>query len=198
MVLFSQWAWSGLANGSITVTFRRWSRPQAKAGGRYRTPAGMLLVHTVDVVSTGSIREDDARRAGFADLDALLAHLGPGPDDVYRLEFTFDGPDPRTALREQVPQSEDEVDAIVSRLDRLDRASLRGPWTEVTLRLIAEHPATRAADLAESVGRDKPSLKIDVRKLKALGLTESLEKGYRLSPRGHAVVDRLTMPPRRG
>jgi ribosomal protein S19E (S16A) len=49
----------------------------------------------------------------------------------------------------------------------------------------------RAADLAASVGRDKPSFKLDVRKLKELGLTESLEVGYRLSPQGRAVLDRL-------
>ncbi|MBT8336701.1 MAG: hypothetical protein KJO11_08860 [Gemmatimonadetes bacterium] len=34
-----------------------------------------------------------------------------------------------------------------------------------------------------------------VRKLKALGLTESLEVGYRLSPRGAAVLRRLAGEP---
>lgn len=34
------------------------------------------------------------------------------------------------------------------------------------------------------------SIKRDVRKLKALGLTESLEVGYRLSPRGRAYLER--------
>jgi hypothetical protein len=33
------------------------------------------------------------------------------------------------------------------------------------------------------------SFKRDVRKLKELGLTESLEVGYRLSPRGAALLD---------
>ena len=33
--------------------------------------------------------------------------------------------------------------------------------------------------------------KTDVRKLKELGLTESLEVGYRLSPRGEAVLRAL-------
>ena len=49
----------------------------------------------------------------------------------------------------------------------------------------------RAGDLAEALGRDRASFKLDVRKLKELGLTESLEVGYRLSPRGRAVLDRL-------
>jgi hypothetical protein len=46
----------------------------------------------------------------------------------------------------------------------------------------------RAEDLAHSVGREKQPFKLDVRKLKELGLTESLEIGYRLSPRGEAVL----------
>jgi len=33
-----------------------------------------------------------------------------------------------------------------------------------------------------------------VRKLKELGLTESLEVGYRLSPRGRALLERLGGP----
>ena len=52
------------------------------------------------------------------------------------------------------------------------------------LRLIAERPAVRAGDLAAALGREAQPFKIDVRKLDRLGLTESLDVGYRLSPRG--------------
>ncbi len=58
----------------------------------------------------------------------------------------------------------------------------------MTLRLIAERPAVRAADLAAAVGREKAPFKLDVRKLKNLGLTLSLDVGYRLSPRGEAYL----------
>jgi DNA-binding IclR family transcriptional regulator len=58
------------------------------------------------------------------------------------------------------------------------------------LRLIGERPGMRAAELAGSLGRDRASFKADVRKLKELGLTESLEAGYRLSPRGRALLRR--------
>jgi hypothetical protein len=68
----------------------------------------------------------------------------------------------------------------------LDRASTSGPWTAATLAIIAERPAVRAADLAAALGRERASFKLDVRKLKGLGLTISLERGYRLSPRGEA------------
>ena len=48
--------------------------------------------------------------------------------------------------------------------------------------------AARAADLAAWFGRETQPFKTDVRKLKNLGLTESLEVGYRLSPRGEAYL----------
>jgi hypothetical protein len=81
-------------------------------------------------------------------------------------------------------------DAIDGRLDRLDAASPTGPWTRGTLDVIARRPGVRAADLAAELGRERLPFKADVRKLKRLGLTESLEVGYRLSPRGRAYVGR--------
>jgi Mn-dependent DtxR family transcriptional regulator len=59
------------------------------------------------------------------------------------------------------------------------------------LRLIAERPAVRAGDLAAALGRETHPFKIEVGKLKRLGLTESLDVGYRLSPRGRAVLERI-------
>jgi hypothetical protein len=100
------------------------------------------------------------------------------------------GPDQRVALREQADLTDDDVAAIDGRLDRFDRASKHGAWTRRVLRLIADRPATRAPDLAASLGRETQPFKTDVRKLKELGLTESLEVGYRLSPRGRAYLGR--------
>ena len=73
---------------------------------------------------------------------------------------------------------------------RLDATSRRGPWTERVLELIAVRPAVRAGDLADELGLERLPFKTDVRKLKALGLTESLEVGYRISPRGRAWLRR--------
>ena len=50
----------------------------------------------------------------------------------------------------------------------------------------------RAGDLADELGLERLAFKTDVRKLKALGLTESLPVGYRLSPRGQAWLDQLS------
>jgi hypothetical protein len=92
-------------------------------------------------------------------------------------------------LREDAALTDDDVAALTRRLDRLDRASTHGPWTRATLQLIADQPAAQSGVLAAVLGRDRAPFKLDVRKLKELGLTESLTVGYRLSPRGRALLD---------
>jgi hypothetical protein len=85
-----------------------------------------------------------------------------------------------------------EVAEIDRRLERLDRASSYGPWTMETLHAIAERPEVRAPDLAASFGRETAPFKLDVRKLKALGLTISFRIGYRLSRRGESYLRHTT------
>ena len=176
--------------GDVDVAFRRWERPRVKVGTRMRTAVGLVEITSVDRVPVRSLTAADARRAGAASLAALRQGLDRLHADrpVYRIGLRYAGADPRQELREAVPGAA-EIDAIVAWLDRLDRASPTGPWTRATLRLIDELPATRAPDLAERVGRDTPSFKLNVRKLKERGLTESLDIGYRLSARGGAVLD---------
>jgi hypothetical protein len=195
VMLFEQRLWAGLADGTVTVTFRRWRRPRARVGGSHRTPAGVLAVDAVAEVDPAAISEDDARAAGFGSLAELrrqLDRLGDGP--VWRVDFHHAGADPREALRRRRDLTTEEVAGLRARLDRLDRAARDGPWTRATLRLIGERPGVRAGDLAVAAGRERHPFKTDVRKLKELGLTESLEVGYRLSPRGRALLERLGEP----
>jgi hypothetical protein len=178
---------AAIAAGEVTVAFRRWRRPMAKAGGRQHTPIGVLAFDAVERVD--DITPADARRAGFLDPEAAWAMLRRREGDLYRITLRLAGPDPRVALRAEAVLTEADRAEIAARLARLDSASTHGPWTAATLRAIADAPATRAADLAERFGRERLAFKADVRKLKALGLTESLEVGYRLSPRGRAYLD---------
>ncbi|HEX6232188.1 MAG TPA: hypothetical protein VFZ63_03595 [Jiangellaceae bacterium] len=189
-MLFEKRFWPGLADGSITVTYRRWRRPQVIAGRSYRAAGQILDVSSVSAVDEASISDADAVAAGYPDAASLRADLrGNGDRRLYRIEFTrSDRPDPRAELAANASVDEAQLAEIERRLDRLDRASRYGPWTRATLRLIADHPARRAGDLAEMVGRERAPFKLDVRKLKNLGLTESLEVGYRLSPRGRAYL----------
>jgi hypothetical protein len=186
---------AGLADGSITLAFRRWRKPAARAGGRQRTPVGELAIDAVDPVKVEDVTEADARAAGYRDRAELLGELaryGHQDGTTYRIALHLAGPDPRVALRARAEVTDDEWEAIGTRLARLDRASPHGPWTTTVLRLISERPAVRAPDLAASLGRETQPFKTDVRKLKEMGLTESLEVGYRLSPRGRTVLARLT------
>jgi hypothetical protein len=199
-VLFRRGALDGLANGTITVAFRRWARPRVQAGGQLRTAVGVLAVDAVDEMDLTDITEDDARRAGFASLPDLLDDLATQRDGrVYRIALHVAGPDPRVELRDRDALTDDELAEVERRLARLDTASRHGAWTLAVLRLIRDRPEVRAADLAPRRGQEKLAFKRDVRKLKELGLTESLEIGYRLSARGSAVLERLgKRPPRAG
>ena len=188
-MLFSMDAWPGLADGSITLTFRTWTRPQAKPGGRYRV-GGMLLEATaVDLVAVATITEDEARRAGEESLVALRTRLGDA-DEVWRVELRHLGRDDRIERREDDALDAEQLAAIRARLNRLDRER---PWTATTLRLIERYPGIVSTKLAEHAGMDRPAFKLNVRKLKELGLTESLDIGYRLSPRGEVVLRSLDL-----
>ena len=179
-----------IADGSVTVLFRRWRRCQAVPGHVYRTAAGRLQVDAVDVVDPTRIRAADAHRAGYRTTAELVADLrGDRVLPVYRVRVHLAaGPDPRSELAATAAMSPDEAAAITARLDRLDRVSSHGTWTAATLLLIASRPAVRAGDLAATLGRQRLPFKVDVRKLKNLGLTISLDVGYRLSPRGAAYL----------
>lgn len=176
----------GIADGRVSLAFRRWDRPRVKVGTRLRTSVGTLEVDGVELVEVEDITEAEAQLAGMP-RDELLRFLAARPTrPTYRITLHLAGPDPRIALRDDAAPSADELAVIDATLQRLDRASRHGAWTAVTLDTIEARPATRAADLAAALGRDTQPFKIDVRKLKELGLTESLEVGYRLSPRGTA------------
>jgi hypothetical protein len=173
--------------------FRRWRRPTVRSGGTLRTAVGVLAVDSVDVVQPGGITADHARRAGYPDRASLLRDLDPnrpGARDgqLYRIRVHWAGEDPRRVLARSTALDADDGARIGERLAGLDAASRHGPWTARTLELIAAHPAVRAPELARRVGRETAPFKLDVRKLKELGLTESLTIGYRLSPRGVAYL----------
>jgi hypothetical protein len=174
--------------GDVDLAFRRWDRPRVVVGTHLRTRVGLLEVTSVERVAVSRITAEEARRAGATSLADLRRMLEPKADrPVWRVGLRHVGADPREELRATVPDAE-EVEQIRVRLDRLDRASSIGPWTRATLSVIDRSPTVRAPDLAVALGRDTPSFKRDVRKLKELGLTRSLPVGYEISPRGRAYL----------
>ena len=90
-----------VADGTITVSYRLWSRPQVKVGGVYRTASVTIEVDDVELLPFSSITDEDLALTGEVDLESLrrrAAHAGPIHDDtpLYRVAFhvcrTEDGP----------------------------------------------------------------------------------------------------------
>lgn len=193
MLLFQKRFHDGLVSGAVTLTFRRWERPHVKVGGRYRChPIGVLVVDRVDRVRVRDITEEDAVRAGFESRAALVAYLREAKDaplrattELYRIELHHGGDGDRVDIALDDALSKEDVEAIRARLARLDGSA---PWTRKTLALIERYPRVAASKLAAKLGRETLPFKADVRKLKRLGLTQSFEVGYELSPRGRAYL----------
>lgn len=188
-MLFRKAQWGGVADGSITVAFRYQKRPSVKAGGTLTSAGGLLAIDTVETIELDDIDEVSARRAGYESSAAAIEDLGEGPAGrtLYRIGFHRAGDDPRVALREESILSDEDVASLVSRLDRLDRVAV-DPWTAEVLRLVADNEGVVSSELAQRIGMDRPAFKLNMRKLKSSGLTESLSTGYRISPRGRALL----------
>jgi hypothetical protein len=189
-MLFERRLREGIDQGSISLMFRRWKRPQVMPGHRYRTGTAIIEVDRIDEVSEREITDHDVLCAGYASPRELRQDLrGDAATPLFRIAFhRVDQPDPRDVLANDARLEPDDIAELNERLAHLDGRSHGGPWTEETLRAIADRPGTRAAELASALERDIASFKADVRKLKALGLTKSLTTGYELSPRGAAYV----------
>jgi hypothetical protein len=183
----------GVADGTVTMAFRRWRKQDVVVGSEFRTVSGVVRVDEVAVVDPAAITDAEAVAAGWPDADRLRRQLDKVTEgETYRVALSWAGPDPRVALRESAELTDDDVATIDTKLERLDRASSHGPWTMATLDIIRRRPHTRAPDLAAEMGRERDPFKIDVRKLKNLGLTRSFDVGYEVSPRGVAYLERTT------
>ena len=186
-MLFRQDILQGIAAGRVTLAFRRWRRAPPAEGSTLRSPVGVLCLDRVTVVDEGDITPQDVGRTGMS-LDDLRSSIA-GEGTLLRIELRLTGDDPRIALRERLPERA-ELEAVLARLARIDAAG-KTPWTTRYLQLVASQPGILSRRLARQVDAEVPIFKRRVRQLKELGLTESLEVGYRLSPRGRAVLERL-------
>ena len=199
MLLFKKPFHAGLQSGAITLTFRRWQKPHVKPGGRYRChPIGVLEVDAIALVAVADISASDATAAGFATRDALvdyLAELGAltPATELYRvaLHHGGDGDRVEVALADQLSSA--DIEAIRTKLARMDKDT---KWTAKTLANIGAHPRVAASQLAKKLKRETLPFKVDVRKLKKLGLTQSFEVGYEISPRGSAYLAATSRPAR--
>ena len=176
-----------IASGRVDTAFRRWVRPTVKAGGTLTTAGGMLAIDAVDAIALDAVTAEDLKRAGFGARDELDDMIRNRKGTLHRIRLRYLGEDPRLALREKAAFSESEAETIGETLNRMDGSV---PWVRRTLEMIGEQEGVSAQALAENLGVETSKLKSNIRRLKALGLTESLDVGYRLSPRGQAWLNR--------
>lgn len=178
--------------GTVDRAYRRWKRPSVNAGTRLRTSHGLIEITDVRVIEEEDLNADHARLAGYDDVSELVDDLSPVEDGrvLYEIRLRYAGEDPRIALRQDTEIDEGRRRQIVASIDRIGRRG--GPTGMDLLQIVADRPGALAADLAEELGVDRQVLKRRVRQLKELGLTESLSRGYQLSPRGEAILRRTS------
>ncbi len=197
MLLFQKRFHAGLVDGSITRTFRLWEKPKVKVGGRYRVhPIGVVEVDAVVQVTLASLSDAAARAGGFSSRGELLEYLAPvakapltDATVLFDVTLRHGGDGDRVPLALEDALTDDDVQAISRALERLDRP---GRWTKKVLALITKRPRVAASKLAKSLRLETLPFKADVVKLKKLGLTQSFEVGYEISPRGRAYLGRVS------
>lgn len=175
--------------GKVTTAFRRWKRPTVKVGGTIRTARGMVGIDAIEEIDPATLTDADAAAANYPNLAQLQAMFASQEGTCYRIRLHPAGPDPREVLQQAGELTRADREQIEKKLTKLDAAA-GSPWTRPVLDLIADHPGVVSTTLAERVGLERLEFKERVRKLKALGLAQSLDVGYRLSPRGEAFLDR--------
>lgn len=188
-MLFKQKHLEGIKAGTISIAFRKWKKLTVTAGSLIKTSVGVIKIISTKEISLNEISDSEANQAGFTSAQALTQLLESQKEGlIYKIEVAFDSEDPRIELRESVTLEEEEFETLKTTLENLDKFSKVGKWTTKTLQVIKENPKMKAADLAVKAKKEKEWLKLNIRKLKGLGLTISHEPGYTLSPRGEEYL----------
>ncbi len=176
--------------GELTVTWRLWKRAHVKVGRAYPAGHGAVVIEDVRRVRVADVTDADAEQAGLTDAQSLIDLVGTRKRTrvsretvLHRVQFHY-VPQPPARPELLLPE-------VARRLARLDAASPRGPWTLAVLGLIEANRGVVARLLAAEMGLHTGSFKALVRKLKGLGLTESLSIGYELSELGQTYLDSI-------
>ena len=188
-MLFKQAHLEGIASGKVSLAFRKWKKPAVNKGSLINTSIGVVAITGIREYPISRVTEADAVAAGYKDLAALHTALNKIQEGIlYRIDVHYHSEDPRIKLREQTSLTAEALAMITTKLARLDQFSAQGSWTATVLDAIRRYPCLKAAVLAEQLGMQKEWLKLNIRKLKNLGLTISQPEGYTLSPLGEEYL----------
>lgn len=191
-MLFKEIHLSGIKSGKITLAFRKWKKASVKIGCLLHTSIGLLEIHKIEPIHENDITNEDALKAGFADKPELLKSFTQNSTGtIFKISVGYHSADPRIKLREQTKLSEQQFTDLKKKLERLDNQSKQGHWTRTILLTIKDNPNLHAIGIAKLTGFEKEWLKLNIRKLKNLGLTISHNVGYELSTFGKIFIQSL-------
>ena len=190
-MLFTVDVLNKIKSGEVTAALRKWKKPTVKKDGTLITSIGQLHIDDLKTIKLDDITDGILTRCGINDFRVWKKKFYDKRDgDLYLVEFSIIGPDPRIELRENINWSLEELIKVKKKLNTWD-INYGSPWTLRVMQYILDHPQKRAADMAVDLGIEKSILKPNIRKLKALGLTISYSVGYDLSPRGKKLLEVL-------
>lgn len=190
-MLFKEVHLQGIKSGTVHLAFRKWEKAAIKKGTLMKTAVGLVEIVEVTTIDENKITDNDAKNAGFLNRELLFKSLRQNDKaNIYRIEVQYHSEDPRIELREQALTEERFIE-IQDKLIRLDKFSKQGNWTEVILLTIKSNPHFHASGISKLTGYEKEWLKLNIRKLKNLGLTISHTVGYELSPLGSEFIEKL-------
>lgn len=191
-MLFKQKDLDGIKSGKISLSFRNWKKLSVNVGSEIKTSVGVIKIGSIREVQLSDITDEDAIAAGFASAKSLTGLLMSQKEgQIYKIAVSFLKENQTIELRASSIINEEQFNEIKAALDNLDKFSKVGKWTTKTLLAIKGNPKMKAADLAVIAKKEKEWLKLNVRKLKALGLTISHEPGYTLSATGDAYLEMI-------
>lgn len=179
-----------IETGEVTLAFRQWKKLSISEGRTLKTPVGLILYKKIKAIKSKDIKKSDVEKSGFSELADLIRDLS-GEGTIYRIEFVLHGPDPRIELRESTKLQAFEKEILLKKLSALDNSGAIKDWVTSVLNYIKLNPGHPSKEIAKELGHDQTKLKLNIRKLKNLGLTISLGTGYKLSPLGRVVLKLL-------
>lgn len=191
-MLFKDIHLQGIKAGKISLAFRRWQKASVRSGTLLHTPVGLIKINDISEVNEAQISETDAINAGFSTKKELLNSLRKNNTcTIFKIKVSYYSEDPRIELREQTDLTDAHISTLKLKLERLDKFSKQGAWTEKVLLIIRDNPHLKAIEISKQTGFEKEWLKLNIRKLKNLGLTISHTVGYELSPLGRIFIEKL-------
>ncbi len=190
-MLFKQTHLNGIRSGSISLAFRKWEKASVKAGTLLKTAIGLVEIISIESVKEDTISDSDARNASFESKQELLQSFRQNDKGIiFKIEVRYHSEDPRIELRGQ-NLTDEMYFTLKEKLFRLDKFSKQGKWTQKVLLTIKDNPHLHAIGIAKLTNFEKELLKLNIRKLKNMGLTISHEVGYEISPLGKAFIEKL-------